>query len=533
MAAPLAIDFGTSNTVVAVWSEGLQEGEPLHIPDYGRFFDHEGERVPVVPSLVHYTDDDRRLVGNQVLEQNLYRSDQTFRWMKRHISNRSPAEIRVGGRKISSREAGRDFLASVLPFAASEVEEAGMDEIALTVPVQAFEHYQDWLASVAEEIGQPRLRLIDEPSAVALGYGAHIQPGDAYMVFDFGGGTLDVAVVLVEEEDAQDEVGRRCRILGKAGLDLGGMTIDQWLFERVLEENGRSESDCDVRQMSRALLAECEQAKEALSSHESARVAAINPETGRALSMEITRQGFEDLLDEKDFFSDIDRTLRRAMNRARERGYGEDQIQSVLMVGGSSLIPSVQKTIRRIFGKGRVELDHPLDACVRGAAAFAGGVDFYDHIHHDYAIRHVDSGSGEYAYRVIVPQGTDYPTETPVDRLTVKAIHDGQTHLGVAIFEVGETPRRRSREQSLELTFDPSGAARLASVEANETERRSRFWMNEDAPTFLEADPPAERGEARFELAFNVDANKRLLITSRDLSTGELTHEDYPVVKLS
>jgi hypothetical protein len=67
----------------------------------------------------------------------------------------------------------------------------------------------------------------------------------------------------------------------------------------------------------------------------------------------------------------------------------------------------------------------------------------------------------------------------------------------------------------------------------DEDERRSRFWVNEGAPTFLLADPPGTKGEDRFSVEFGVDANKRLLLTARDLRTGRLTHRDYPVVKLT
>ena len=82
--------------------------------------------------------------------------------------------------------------------------------------------------------------------------------------------------------------------------------------------------------------------------------------------------------------------------------------------------------------------DRPFDAVARGAAAFVAGVDFYDHIQHDYAIRHIRAQRGEYEYRTIVPRGTPYPTTSPVCRLTVKATYQGQTSLGLAIFEMGE-----------------------------------------------------------------------------------------------
>jgi molecular chaperone DnaK (HSP70) len=547
MAGRLAIDFGTSNTVVAVWDEDRKEGVPLHVPDYGqevlyRRGDPTAEAISLVPSIIHYAADNRRWLGNQVLSQNLYDSERTFRWMKRYIANRSPVKIRLDGREVSHFDAGRDFLATVLAFAAAELSLRD-EEVALTVPVEAYEHYEDWLAGVAEAAGLPRFRLIDEPSAAALGYGAHIQPGHVYLIFDFGGGTLDVAVVLIEDQASSSQPtldaagrgqagGRRCRVLGKAGLDLGGMAIDGWLFQEVLRRNGRSDGDDDIRQLSRALLCECEQAKERLSVQERAEISVLSPDTGAVLSAEVTRDQFEDLLDRHGTLTRIDQTIRRALNAARERGYAEENINSVLLVGGSSLIPCVQQTVQRMFGRERVRLERPLDAVARGAAAFVAGVDFYDHIQHTYGIRYMDPRKAEYAYRPIVPRGTLYPTTEPLARITVKAAFDGQTQLGIAIFEVGEQ-RPRGGEQPVELVFDPSGAARVVRVSAAEEDRRTYFWINESSPTFLTADPPARQGEPRFQVEFGIDGNKRLLITARDLKTEQLTYRDYPVVKLT
>jgi molecular chaperone DnaK (HSP70) len=533
MPGRLAVDFGTSNTVVALWDETRREGVPLFIPDHGvrvPSLGAEGESVALVPSLIHYASAQQRWLGQQVHQHNVYDSPHTFRWMKRYIAHRSPVKVRIDTAEISHFNAGKDFLATVLAFAAADLN-LGAEEIALTVPVEAFEHYENWLAEVAEAAGLPRFRLIDEPSAAALGYGTHIQPGNVYLIFDFGGGTLDVAVVLIEEEEAA-AAGRRCRVLGKAGTELGGMVLDGWLYQEVLRRCGRRDSDDDVRRLSRALLQECERAKERLSREERAEISVMDPQTGTLLGADLTRGDFEALLDQHEAFRRIDSTIRRAVNLAHERGYGEDTIRAVLLVGGSSLIPSVQRTVQRIFGRERVLLNRPLDAVARGAAAFVAGVDFYDHIQHDYAIRFVNPRRGDYDYRPLVKRGTPYPTTEPVARLTIKATYDGQPQLGIAIYELGE---RRPREASgaMELVFDPSGAARVMSVTADEEERRTFFWINEHSPTFLSADPPAQQGEARFEVEFGIDGNKRLLITARDLRTGTLTHRDYPVVKLT
>ncbi len=564
MSGRLALDFGTSNSVAAVWDEARGDSATLHVPDYGRISMQGSEQISVVPSIIHYASaanpagaqSQQLWIGEQVLQRGLYQNNQTFRWMKRYIINRSPLQKLIGGRRISPAEAGRDFISSVLLAAYAAPGGAGLEspglspaseEIALTVPVEAFEHYENWLEQTLENARLPRFRLIDEPSAAALGYGAHIQPGDVYLIFDFGGGTLDVAVVLIEAEAELQAgkasgpvqnalVGRRCRVLGKAGLELGGMTIDSWIFQEVLRRSGRSDADEDIRPISGALLVECERVKEQLSQHEQASLSVVNPQTGAAIYAEFSRSEFERLLDEHGAFEEIDRTIRRAINASRERGYSEEHIKAVLMVGGSSQIPAVSQTLRRIFGKERVMLNRPLDAIARGAAAFIAGVDFYDHIQHDYAIRFFNRAKNDYDYRVLVGRGTAYPTPEPVAKLTIKATFEGQTQLGLAVYEMSERGAARPQPDGagrLELVFDPSGAARLSTVAPDEEERRASFWMNENQPTFLNADPPGMPGEPRFEVQFSIDANKHLLISARDLKTNKTTHRDYPVVKLS
>lgn len=529
MSGRLAVDFGTSNTLVAVWDAARKEGVPLQIPDYGQVSLQGGESIAIIPSLIHYAEDKRRWIGNQVLQQGLYESRLTFRWMKRYIAQRSPLKVRLDGREISPFEAGRDFLSSVLVFAAREIDLKD-EEVVFSAPVEAYEHYENWLASVAEAAGMPRFRLIDEPSAAALGYGAHIQPGHVYLIFDFGGGTMHAAVVLVEsDEDAAS--GRRCRVLGKAGRDLGGSTIDQWLFEETLRQNRRQDSEEAVRRISNALLVECERIKESLSFAEQADLSVLNPDTGAALTATFTRGQFEEILDKRGCLAEINRTVRSALNAARERGYDEDSIQSVLMVGGSSQIPAVQRALRQIFGPERVHSNRPLDAIARGAAAFAAGVDFYDHIQHDYAIRYINPQTGEYEYRTIVRRGTPYPTPEALTRLVIKASYVGQKQLGLAIFEIGAG--RSANTSPIELVFDPGGAARILPISAAEEERRTYFWMNEHTPTFLMAEPPAAAGEERFQVEFRVDGNKRLTITVRDLKNGTLTHQNFPVVRLT
>lgn len=527
MSGRLAVDFGTSNTVAAAFDTTTREGRVLHLAEIGRLLPDGPEPVSLVPSLIHYAADRRQWLGDQVSQLGLVDSARTFRWMKRYIANRSPVARRVDGREITPPQAGADFLAGVLVAAANALG-VGDEEIALTLPVEAFEHYKAWLLRAAEAAGFARVRLIDEASAAALGYGARLQPGQVYVVFDFGGGTLDVSVVLLED---LGDGPRRCRVLGKAGADVGGATIDQWLYEEALRRCGRDPADDAVRRMGRALLAECEVAKITLSTRDRAGVSVVDPHTGAALAVEFTRADFDDLLERRGLRSRLDRAIRRALADARERGYDEDGVAAALMVGGSSLMPVSGSAVRQIFGADRVMLDRPLDAVARGAAAFAAGVDLVDHIQHTYALRYINREKGDYDYRPLAPRGTPYPTPGPVARMTVKASHDGQTRLGLAIFEMGE--RVPARQAAFELVFDPSGAPRITEVGPAEEAERQAFWMNEHSPVFLALDRPAAQGERCFEVSFSVDANKRLTLTATDLRTGRAAYRDFPVVLLT
>jgi molecular chaperone DnaK (HSP70) len=523
MRGRLAVDFGTSNTVLACWNEGSEEGETISLAPVSRLVHEKEERVSLIPSLIHYGEDGAARIGHEVVAQNLERSSRTFRCMKRYVGTRSPTLRRVGDREISPAVAGADFLRGVLARATDALG-LGEEEIALTVPVETFEHYDHWLSTVAEEAGFRRLRLVDEACAAAVGYRAQVSPGRPWLVFDFGGGTLDVAVLILE--------GERCRVLGKAGAEIGGLTIDQWLFAEVLRRHGRLDTDDDVRRVSRALLGECERVKEALSSRDQAHLSVVDPLTGTALCTEFTRSELEDVLERNELHATVTRTVGRALAAAQERGYREEDLEAVLLVGGSSMIPSVGRTVRHLFGRDRVRLDRPLDAVARGAAALLAGLDLSDHVQHDYALRFVNPERSGYDYRILVPRGTPYPSKGSIAEMTVKATAHLQTHLGLAIFEVGEA-RGGGVALARELVFDPSGRPRIQEVGAEQREARTRFWMNQQNPTFLRADPPADKGEARFRLRFSIDANKRLLISAIDLRTGARPLVEHPVIRLT
>ncbi len=449
--------------------------------------------------------------------------------MKRYIASRSTMKINIHGSMVTPQQAGEDFLKTVLAFALQETNTDLDSEIGFSAPVEAYEHYKSWLTNVSSAMGFSRYRLIDEPSAAALGYGASIRPNSVYLIFDFGGGTMHSSVVLMTESE-MNLSGRRCRVLGKSGRDIGGTTIDQWIYQDFLKRINKNDYDEDIRQISTQILVASETIKETLTRQNQAEILITDPITNTVYNQSYSREDFEDILDAHDLFPEINRAIQSSLNQALERGYGEDQIAAVLLVGGSSQIPAVIRVLKQRFGRDLVFTHRPLDAVSAGTASFISGVDFFDYIQHDYAIRFVNPTKKDYDYRILVNRGTPYPTQEPIARLTVKASYDGQEKLGIAIFEIGEV---HQSAQQVELVFDPSGAARVMPVSAQEQENRSLFWMNENQQTFLNAAPPAKKGESRFLVKFKIDPNKRLTITARDIQSNQLLFSEYPVIKLS
>ncbi|MEU7869022.1 Hsp70 family protein [Dactylosporangium sp. NPDC049140] len=533
MTTRIGIDFGTANTVVAGWDAGAQRAEPVPLPGY----DVVREPVPglpqrVVPSIVAYRTDPEGRVHTAIGAGGLADpgpGGTVFRSMKSNLSGRVADVPRtVGGRPITGRQAATEFLRGVTALAVLAV---GADdlEIVATAPVETFDAYRDWLVTeVGRDLPQARLRVVDEATAAAVGYGGRMSPGDAFCVFDFGAGTLDVSVVVVRDPD-EASGGAGVRVVAKAGADVGGNHVDALLARWALERSGGAPRD-PVRhnQVFAAVLAEAEAAKVALSHRDTARIAV----PGAARPVEVTRAGLERLLRDEDLLGRVNRTLRRVLDAAAARGFPAGDLARVFLVGGTSLIPAVQDLLRMQFEPGVLHLDRPLEAVAVGAAGIAGGRELHDHIQHDYAIRHVDQRTGGYEFEPLVAAGTPYPTEAPVRSLTIRGVRTGQRRLGLAVYELAHATYRDA-SADLEIVFDRDGGARATPVSEQQRQERTSLWLNEDSPTFLEADPPAEAGADRFLLEFRIDSQKRLTVSAFDLDRKIWLLDRRPVVRLA
>ena len=529
MPGRLAIDFGTSNTVAALYAPAAQAGRSLALAGLTRAGGLNGDEHHLVPSLVHYADTTRIVVGRQVLDQGLRHTlPGTFQWMKTYVGNRLPLPRRIGERHIDFFQAGADFLRQVLIAAGAFVDFAE-EEVAFTVPVEAFEHYQLWLEEVVRSAGVQRPRYIDEASAAALGYAARFKAGAPFLVFDFGGGTVDVSIVRIEDDRGQP----RGRSLGKAGAQVGGGVLDQWLVRDALARAGRDAAG--ARGFMPLLLAEAERVKESLSTADAEDFSVLDPGTGAVVHHRYSRGAFEDLLEANGLYTKLHAVLETAEAQAREHGHTREAFGAALMTGGSSLIPSIRRLVRSRYGE-ITHSERPFDAIAIGAAAFVAGAGFDDRIRHEYALRPYDPGRRDYVFRTIVPAGTPYPCEIMHPErtceplvLTIKATNEQQTRFGLQVWEISHRDSVSCGGGGFDLVFDQNGAARLTGREDAEDSTRRPLG----SPHALAADPPAKKGDPRFQATFSIDARKYLCTTVKDLEIGKTVLRDFPLVKLT
>lgn len=541
----VAIDFGTTNTVVAAWRDALNAPETLHLP--GLSAPATDEQPSVIPSLLYVNGAQNLLIGQEVRAAgaDVQGDERFFASFKRSISASARPLARVlGDEQWHEDRAGEAFLTRVINDTLRH--EGAVEELVLTVPIQSFEQYLKWLrdetAITAQEsgLGIPRLRIVDESTAAALGYDIRT-PGELILVFDFGGGTLDVSLVrmpVAGESDgfliesarsradgrplSQGDDHAEARVIAKAGRVLGGDDIDHWLLDDFLKRNDADRSA--IGDSYARLRFAVESAKIRLSAHESAEVSVFDPDTSRTYRATFTRSQLDSLLDEREFFAAIQKTLDKVMRSARARGILPEEVGAVLMVGGTSLIPSVQRMVRAQFGSERVFKHKPFEAVAHGALSLAAGLGLDDFLYHSYGIRHLSPITGRHEWEEIIPAGTRYPLPESIN-LILTASRDGQEALELVIGEVEETAGGVA-----EVMF---GERAILMVEGSAELRRVVALNDEDGSrTVAHLDPPGRAGEDRVEVAFDIDPNRTLRVTVTDLNTKKVLLRNLPVVEL-
>ena len=539
MGRKIAVDFGSTNTVVAEWSETLAAPTTLRLPGLSR--PPLGQTPPLIPTLLYVNDGaEGSVTAGQAVRAAGYdvkAAPRFFASFKRGLAARAaPLPRRLDGEDWDEGRAGAAFLQTV---ARAVIAEGGpVEELVLTVPIQSFERYLRWLAESSQALRAERLRIVDEPTAAALGYQVR-EAGALILVFDFGGGSLDVALVRTPLHAGAGsgivlELARSlglayaegdenvAAVIAKSGRVLGGDDVDQWLLEDVLKQHGLGPAE--ARSVYPQLKAACEAAKIRLSSRDRAEIGVFDPDAGRAYRAVYNRARLEEVLEAHNFYANIQKELDKVMRAARQRGLFKEDIESVLLVGGSSLIPSVQELVRHNFGPVRVHEHLPFEAVAHGALSLATGTGLEDYLYHSYGLRHLDPLTGRHAYEEIIAPHTRYPITEPIE-LTLRASTPGQTGIEMVIGEL--------EASSTGLTEVYFGEHQIVLVDEGTEQRRVVALNDQDgARTIAQMDPPGRPGRGRGHVYFTVDSNRTLRVTVKDILTGQILLHNAAVVEL-
>ena len=352
MSRVIGIDLGTTNSCVAV----VEGGKPVVITNA------EGERT--TPSVVAFTKDGERLVGGAAKRQLATNSGRTVSSIKRHMG--SDYRVHIDGRDLTPQEISAMILTKIRRDAESYLGEP-VTEAVITVPAYFDDSQRKATQDAGRIAGLNVLRIINEPTAAAVAYGLDNEAPQKILVYDLGGGTFDVSIIEIED-------GTFTVLATGGDTRLGGDDFDQRIVEYAVAEfkkSDRIDLSRDPAAMGR-LKEEAEKAKKELSSALSAQLnlpfIAVGKDGPHHLDLTISRPQFEMMTGDL-----LARTVAPVQNALRDAGISASQLGKVLLVGGSTRMPAVERQVKELLG---CEPSHSLnpDECVAMGAAVQGGL---------------------------------------------------------------------------------------------------------------------------------------------------------------
>jgi molecular chaperone DnaK (HSP70) len=488
-----------------------------------------GGPVHAVPVLIHYDQDGNRTIGDEVVRAGDSDHPATARWIRKYLLEESPVRIPAGpDRRITFRDAATDLLAAVLTRVTRE--HPGCSSVIFTIPPDVPEWYTGWLGSIAHAAGIRSWHTLAEPAAVVAGYGLAPEPGQVYLIIRLDETDFTVSFVLSEEASDHCPAGGS-QVTGTACDDIGCKAIDGWIAQDVLARNHMMYTGAKAQRIHEGITRRIGELYGQLAAADEAMIGIEDPLSGTTVPARVSRDDIDRILTAHGFPSVLDRTIGRARSAASSRGCKAMQPATILMIGRGCTMPAVQDLMKKRFVGVPILSNHSVDAVARGAALLLPPENQPDRIKNDYALRYWDPKSREYRYRFLVRSGARYPSAGQVARITISAAYDGQTRLGIPLFEISTSPDAHA--PALELVSDPAGGIRLTGPQEDSGAGGRPHLANERTSTLLAADPPALKGEPRFELTFMLDREKQLRVTARDLVTGTLVKKDAPVHRLT